>query len=395
MKVLVVATKSPWPPQDGGRLALWLTMQGLAAAGHELMLVAPVESGVEGSCAASLEALKAVCIPQLLVSPRRHWLEAGASALVHGRSLSVARHRSVVIAQGVARCIESWRPHLVHVEQLQALANCSAARAAAIPIVLRMQNVESSLWSQVAGLRAMAWPLRWEARRLRDEERRALHVAARVVTLTERDAAQLRDTDADRAESRVFPIAPAFPPELGRAKRLDGSPSIVLAGSTGWWPNEHGIRWFADAVMPLVSSRQPDARAHVFADMTVERLGVICHRAPADAIEAFPESSIVAVPLHVGSGIRMRILEAWARGLPVVATSIAAAGLAVETGRELLIADSAEEFASAIERVDRDETLRQALVAAGRAYLARHHESVAETAALLRVYEQALAGAVS
>ncbi|MEO7326416.1 MAG: glycosyltransferase [Dokdonella sp.] len=390
MKILVVATKSPWPPQDGGRLALWLTMQGLAAAGHELMLVAPVESGVEARCAATFDALQSVCVPHLLVSPRRHWLGAVSSALATGRSLSVVRHRAVVIEEGVARCVASWRPHLIHVEQLQALANCDAARAAKIPIVLRMQNIESSLWNQVARLRTVAWPLRWEARRLRREERRALRVAARVVALTESDARQLREMEDINAESHVFAVAPAFPRELDCAMRLEGAPSIVLAGSTGWWPNEHGIRWFADAVMPLLTSRVPTARAHVFGGPPIDRVGILWHRAPAEAIDAFPAASIVAIPLHVGSGIRMRILDAWARGLPVVATSVAAAGLPVVSGRELLIADSAVEFVDAIRRLGQDESLRQTLVAAGRLYLARHHDGVAVTADLLRVYGQAV-----
>ena len=97
------------------------------------------------------------------------------------------------------------------------------------------------------------------------------------------------------------------------------------------------------------------------------------------------------MPLLTGSGIRMRILEAWARGLPVVATRVAAAGLAVESGRELLIADSADAFAQAVQRLQADATLRAQLIANGRAYLRRHHEPAACAAALIDHYRAVLA----
>jgi glycosyltransferase involved in cell wall biosynthesis len=67
--------------------------------------------------------------------------------------------------------------------------------------------------------------------------------------------------------------------------------------------------------------------------------GVETHPAPADSREAFAPGAILVVPLRIASGIRMKILEAWARGLPVVATPEAAAGLEAEDGRELLLAE--------------------------------------------------------
>jgi polysaccharide biosynthesis protein PslH len=390
MRILVVATKSPWPPRDGGRLALWLTLRGLADAGHEVMLVAPVDNQAEAGSEADLSALRRVCIPQLVVATRRSWLMSVIDALVNRRAVTVARHRLSAVQAKISDRVTSWRPDILHVEQLQALGNCDAARCARVPVLLRMQNVESSLWHQVARARWQSRPLGWEARRLQRDEARALRSVNRVVALTVRDALALREAVDISQANRITAIAPPFPGALDAAEPLSGQPCVVLAGSSGWWPNREGTDWFVDHVHPLLMAALPNAQVHIFGGSERAVSGVKVHAAPDDAIAAFPNDAIAAIALHIGSGIRMRILEAWARGLPVVATSTAAAGLQVQSGRELLIADSAEDFAAAIRRVAEYKALRQALIDGGRDYLSRHHDSAVQTAALVQQYEAAM-----
>lgn len=391
MRILIVATKSPWPPRDGGRLALWLTMQGLAAAGHALCLVAPVDDDEQARALQEAPELRSVCEVCPVVAGKRNWGSALSRALVDGRALTVARHALPQVSRAVARCVDSWRPELVHMEQLQALANCDAAVVAGIPRVLRMQNVESALWAQVARARPWSLPLRMEAWRLRRDEVRALRSATRVVALTGRDAEQLRGLAPAAAETTVTAIAPPFPARWPSADAVCGEPAIVVFGSGGWWPNEDGLRWFMAAVMPLLRLRLPAARVHVYGGEPRPHAQVEWHAAPVDAIEAFPTGAIVALPLFIGSGIRMRILEAWSRGLPVVATPVAAAGLEVADGRELLIAADADAFAQALATLSRESALRARLVDAGRAYLQRQHDPALRTAALCALYAEACA----
>ena len=392
VRILCVATKPPWPPRDGGRLALWLTLQGLAAAGHEIALVAPRDEAPAVS-AETAAALRTVCTPHLVSAVKRNWITAGAAALLRGQALSVARHHLPEVEQAVADCIVGWRPGVLHVEQLQAMANCGAAQEADIPVVLRMQNVESSLWQQVAMARLRSRALVLEAHRLRANEARAMAKAARVVALTERDAAALRDICGNAQRDKVVTICPPFPSTMPAGPALDDSTAVVVAGSAGWWPNTEGIRWFLDHVAPLLAAALPQARVHVYGGTPLAsaagRSAPVWHPAPAEAVSAFPAGAIAAIPLHIGSGIRMRILEAWARGLPVVATSTAAAGLAVKSGRELMIADTPASFAEAILALSQDGGQRATLVAGGRHYLAQHHEDSMLTQALVAQYEAA------
>jgi polysaccharide biosynthesis protein PslH len=392
MRILVVATKSPWPPCDGGRLALWLTLKSLAEAGHELALVAPVDNAIEAEDQGTRDMLGSIATAHLLVAPRRSWLAAGVAAVTQRLALTLARHRLAGVEAKVVELLQAWRPDVVHVEQLQALANVrDAARVAGVPVVLRMQNVESSLWHQVARARLRSWPLRWEAMRLQRDETRALHQATRVLTLTERDADQLRSrVDAGHA-ARINSLGPPFPMTLEAAAAVNGAPAVVLAGSSGWWPNREGTEWFLAKVAPLLARANPETRIHVYGGTCATSLQVIGHAAPKDSMTAFPQQAIAAIPLHIGSGIRMRILEAWARGLPVVASTTAAAGLEVVSGRELLIADSPEDFSAAIRRIAADADLHRSLVAAGRDYLRQRHDSAQLAAALVAEYRSAVA----
>jgi polysaccharide biosynthesis protein PslH len=392
MRILVVATKSPWPPCDGGRLALWLTLKSLAEAGHELALVAPVDNSAAADDNSTRDMLGSIAAVHLVIAPRRSWLAAGVAAVGQRQALTLARHHLVDVEAKVAELLRVWRPDVVHVEQLQALANGhDAARAAGVPVVLRMQNVESSLWHQVARARLRSWPLRWEATRLQRDENRALHQATRVLTLTGRDADQLRSrVDAGHAAC-INCVGPPFPMSLDAAAAVNGAPAVVLAGSSGWWPNREGTEWFLATVAPLLVRANPELRIHVFGGACATSTQVIGHEAPKDSMTAFPQQAIAAIPLHIGSGIRMRILEAWARGLPVVASTTAAAGLDVVSGRELMIADSPEDFTAAIQRIAADADLYRSLVAAGRDYLRQHHDSVQLAAALVAEYRSAIA----
>ena len=360
---------------------LALTLQGLLDAGHEVRVVAP--------------AAESAPVPENIVlhridSRRRSWFAASLHALREGRALTLVRHDQPALRRAVATCVAEWNPDIVHAEQLQAISNCAPAAAAGIPIVLRMQNVESAVWEQMAQRRFPAALLRTEARRLREGEQQALRQAARTVALTAMDAQALATPGV---ADRIACIEPAFPASEESGDAVAGDPALVLSGSGGWWPNAQGARWFFGAVWPSLHASLPAARLHVFGgDVRTRHAGIHWHAAPESSCTAFPRGAIAVVPLLAAAGIRMRILEAWARGLPVVATSVAARGLDIADGREALIADSPAQFAEAIQRVSSDPETRQRLIDAGRAYLRRHHDPARQTQALAALYAQVAAG---
>ena len=136
----------------------------------------------------------------------------------------------------------------------------------------------------------------------------------------------------------------------------------------------------------------PAAAAAAAGGRDAER-GITWHAAPADSAAAFACGSIHVVPLRFGSGVRMKVLEAWARGVPVVATPEGAAGLEAADGVELLVARDAAGFAAACRRVCEEPGLAAALAAGGRAALRRRHDPATVARRLLELYAEVQAAA--
>jgi glycosyltransferase involved in cell wall biosynthesis len=183
-------------------------------------------------------------------------------------------------------------------------------------------------------------------------------------------------------------IPPPFEANLPPGNtHLEGEPAVVLVGG-GWLPNRDSVQWYLTEVWDHVRSSIPEASSHVFGGPSFEnRPGVEWHEAPSSSRDLFCRDSILAVPLRVASGIRIKILEAWARGIPVVATPEAADGLGAEHGTELLLARTAAEFADALRRLGNEPGLRQRLVKAGRDRLRHRYNPVVVGDQIEALYE--------
>ena len=377
-----MATKAPWPPVDGGRLLQLLTLRELAKRRDEVEvdLVAPVAGGdTEGID----QALAPLCRYELVEGGPRPLAVAALLALVRGMPVTAARHSLTAVRSRVASSPRVPPFDVVHAEQVQAMPQALCGEA---PVVLRAQNVESELWrTGAAGAGPLAgWLGRREAVRLARWEGEMLRRAALTFALGDEDAERLRALGGGGADVRVLP--PPFPAELPAGPPLPGEPAVALLAGAGWRPTREGAERFLAEGWPRVRREAPRAQLHVFGEAAGGGgggEGVTRHPAPADAATAFPAGALLVVPLWTGSGVRMKVLEGWARGLPVVATPVAAAGLGVASGEELLAGDDPEALGAALLTLAGDADLRGRLVAAGRRRLeARHHPGRVATALL-------------
>ncbi|MEO8661700.1 MAG: glycosyltransferase [Bryobacteraceae bacterium] len=186
-------------------------------------------------------------------------------------------------------------------------------------------------------------------------------------------AASAGDTKAMTRISRachpvVYPNAIPFHPLPAAAHQ----PTLVFSGNFQYYPNRAGAEFFYRKVWPLVAARWPDLRLRMVGRNPGAVQPMMQHpniefTGPVDdAITEIGRCSIAVVPLLSGSGTRVKILEAWAAGVPVVSTSIGAEGLASRSGETLLLADTPVAFAAAIHRLMESAELRGTLAAAGR-----------------------------
>ncbi|MGO9453011.1 MAG: glycosyltransferase [Candidatus Binataceae bacterium] len=390
MKVLWVATKPPWPPIDGGRVLMWYTLAALAHVGVDLTLVAPADRDADRRALAELQSF---CRPILV--PVRHQTRAWsfARALAKGAPFTSTHHRLDRIRDQVATLLSNEAFDLVHAEHAHAIANCEPALVTKVPVIFRAQNVESDLWESMAARRVALGPLLLrEARRHRAWEAEALQRSDAAVALTKRDAERLRMLTNRPGD--VHHIAAPFPSELAPSEscQLRGEPAVVLFGSSRWAPTSDGARWFIGKIWPTISNRLPNAVLHVFGGLGFgsSRANVVHHAAPRESSEAFAPGAILVVPLRIASGVRIKILEAWARSIPVIATREAAEGLEAAYGSELMIAKDAIEFANSIERFHRQRGLRESVTSRAHKKLRAEHDPASIAEHLVAVYRSAL-----
>jgi glycosyltransferase involved in cell wall biosynthesis len=156
---------------------------------------------------------------------------------------------------------------------------------------------------------------------------------------------------------------------------------LLYVGSMGYAPNADAVGHFLAEIAPLVradgvslevvGSRPPSSvrRAAAKSVMPTTVSGFVPDIAPH-----YSDKRAMVVPLRHGGGTRLKILEALGRGLPVITTTVGCAGLGVTDGREVLIADTASEFAAAIDRIVLDDELWESISRSGRAYVVRHFD---------------------
>ncbi len=267
-----------------------------------------------------------------------------------------------------------------------------------VPYVAATHNVESDLIRDCArsagGLTGRL--TRRDGEILAREEGRFVAASRLAVAVSDDDAARLRVlapgarvvTIANGVDTEAFRVLPP-PPATG---------PLLFVGSFDYPPNVDAAIHFVREQLPAIRARigdVPVVLAGRDAGPSIRELGqtpgvTVTGRVP-DLVPLYRDASAVIVPLRLGGGTRLKILEAFALGRPVIATAVGASGLGVEHERELLIADDAEGMARAILRLRSDHALGSTLVERARAFVESSHGWRALGAAFAAAVEQACA----
>ncbi|HSI56837.1 MAG TPA: glycosyltransferase [Ideonella sp.] len=362
MKILVVTTKSPYPLFEGRALRSYHLIREAAEA-HEVHLLSFVQNDEDLQGLEHMRSLcKVVVGEKLYFSRARWWLLLDALRELFSRSpLQVMKYRSRALRQRMRQMMAEHHYDLVHLDMVHLAEYFDLCGS--LPAMLMVHNVESVILQRRAETET-SWArrlyLRYQCRKLARFEAQACRRASRVVAVSELDAQQLRELSGvasitavpNGVDTRFFSQAPGAPvrPE---------APSLVFVGGFSWFPNRDAIVYFCREILPQIAAEVPAVSLTVIGDNTgaaktgepfdnprLRLAGRVDDIRPLVAAAA-----VYIVPLRIGGGTRLKILDALSMSKAIVATPVGAEGLAVEPGRDIVLADSPQDFARQVIRL--------------------------------------------
>lgn len=373
MRVLLLTQVVPFPPDSGPKIKTYNVLRYLAQR-HEVHLASFVRSSEEQ---ANAEGLREHCASITTVPLRRSRPRDAAylaTSLITGRPFLVERDDAAAMRQAVQTLVRQHSFDAVHADQLT-----MAQFAVDLPVPLRVLDEHNAVWTIV---RRAASHERWgpsrvlaelEWRKLREYEGEICRRFDLVTVVSGEDYAALAEAARAVFPAEVIPIAVDVQ-ELRFAPRTSEARHVVSVATMFYPPNVEGVHWFATEVFPLIRRQLPDVLFYIVGNRPpgkITRLagpvtGIVVTGYVADLEPILRQSAVMVVPLHSGSGMRVKILEAFARGLPVVSTTVGVEGTRALDQMHLLVADKPDEFAQAVVRVLSEPVLSARLARAGR-----------------------------
>ncbi|MFN0016086.1 MAG: glycosyltransferase family 4 protein [Saprospiraceae bacterium] len=358
MKILQICKKFPFPLKDGESLAVTY----MARAFHDL------------GCTTTL----------LAMNTSKHWFDtnnippelahyntvhtvsvdnhirffAALENLFSDRSYHVERFENQDFADKLVEILQNDWFDVVQLETLYLASYIPLIRQHSSAVVaLRAHNVEHEIWERVAANSVFLkkWYLRTITPRLKKFEKENLNQCDLLVGITERDVEQFRALGLKKPAT-VMPIGLDCSDYQADPASFQRPLSLAFIGSLDWMPNVEGLTWFLESVWkPLLAPQFPNLTLHIAGRNTpswLHRLRlprVHVYGEVASASEFVNQHSVLVVPLLAGGGMRAKILEGMALGKVVLSTSIGLEGIKARHLHETLVADTPEDFFSAVQ----------------------------------------------
>ncbi len=373
MRVLVLTQVVVYPADAGPKVKTLQVLRHLAAQ-HEVVYCTFVRSDQEVQDA---EKLREICsrvstvpIKRSRVSDMRFLLES----LATGDSFILRRDDRAAMRTMVRQLLEEERIDVLHVDQLNMMRFVPPDWRGTVIL-----DEHNAVWQVVERLHKGTsnpvgrWLLGREVRLMRQIEGEACQRAQVVLAVSEHDQQALYEVAGESVTIEVVPITVDAERFTAIWEARDPQPGrLFTIGTMFWPPNSEGVIWWLRA--------------------GYEHLRMLCPGYVADVVLFWTHATVLAVPLLSGGGIRVKILEAMAMGVPVVSTTVGCEGLEVQDGVHLLIADTPKDFARACAAVLQDKELAHKLAQNAHQLILERYDAKIALRPLDLAYERANRG---
>ncbi len=369
---LVVLPQVPYPPDSGGKLRSFHLLKLMTQRYSNLYLLTFFLSRQDKDNLSSLESIlqiRAEGLPQKK-GMFKIILDAGWD-----KPWVLEKYFSDLMLSRITKMVKNdhWLIHFDHPHTGQYVLYL-AGRVDRSKVRFRMDahNLE---WV-IAKRTAERYPwfnliFSWQAERMKVWETRISKVVDSLWVVSQEDKMGFVKLGAEPEKVVVVPNGVDL--ERIRFREYTGKEKdIVFVGSMDWLPNEDGVLFFLREIWPIIQKARPDVRFIIVGKNPSERIKkfvsnkVIVTGLVQDVLPYIYDSALEVVPLRIGGGSRLKILEAMSAGRAVVSTSIGCEGIACEDGRDILIADQPEKFAEKVLLLLDDLALRKEIARQGR-----------------------------
>lgn len=373
MHILFVSTIVPAPANNGQAIRTLSIVQGLMDLGHAVSFV----GFGKNDPTVSRQPLASQCRELVVVerAPSQFSRSTDYSgrlvSLLKGKSHSIERFRSTVMKAEIERLISGNRFDLIVADSVYNLSNIPETN---IPLLLNTHNVEYRILERYAALESNPVKRRYallEAKYMRNAEKAALAKARMAFACSDNDREELTKLNGTIP---ICTVPNCVATDFRTRPDRSSAGQMLFVGGMDWYPNRDAVDFFVEKILPRITSQVPEAHLVVAGRNPpgdfVQRIGrnrnVEFTGTVPDMQPYLEEATVVVVPLRLGSGTRIKILEACAAGKAVVSTSIGAEGLNLVSGKDIEIADDPAGFAERVTSLLRDGKRRELMGSAGR-----------------------------
>jgi glycosyltransferase involved in cell wall biosynthesis len=356
MRILQLCPQFPFPPTDGGKIGMLSITKSLVENGahvHVLCLSKTIPSEKDTQGFKEYTGAEIACIQH---NTTNTIFSIFLSLFNATYPLYITKHRSAHFHHAIEDLLKKctfdgiFCDHSCMIES----ALWAATKQKGIPVFARLHNIEYKIWERYAERLSKFNPIHWyiasQAKKLRLFEARHYDKVSLCYAITNHDAMIAKNMSPQASISTL--TAGVHINELIPDNTIEKIPHRMIHASTfDWIHNREALYWFLKEVFPAIKSHISNAELvvlgkHIPEDiLTMKNQDILAKGFVPSIVPEYSAASFFIAPLFVGSGIRIKILEAMSLGLPVIASSIAAEGILATQDQGLIICDNAEDFA--------------------------------------------------
>ena len=369
MKVLMLTPYLPYPLVSGGQIRTYNLLKHLSKH-HDITLFSLIKDESERSHLTELkkyckkiELFKRTKNPFVL----RNILLAGFSSY----PFVVTRNLPLGMRKAVQTELEHSKYDLIHAETFYMMPNIPTTST---PIILAEQTIEYLGYQDyMKKANLLLRPiLAIDVAKIKYWERYFWGVADKLITMSDEDKAFIEHELGTVTNTSVVANGVDLDFFRGVKKNLPKNPTVLFVGTFKWLPNIEAVDEIVKKIWPLILKKLPDAKLKIVGFSPTEKIKAYAKEssiqvmgAIEDIRDAFATAHVLLAPIRSGKGTRYKVLEAMITGTPVVATTLAAEGLDLKNGENVLIADTPEALSIATVKLLKDSKLQQKLGLAG------------------------------